>query len=209
MSTDFICEQRLREQSPQLHQLFKDSVFCMQRLLIKYQNIFPTYTDHTALHSLEVINFCNALIGEKNIKKMNADEIYILLMSSYLHDSGMGITISDYETFRQNIDFGNYFETHENPELADIIRDFHHEFSGEYIKNMLLFLIYRLMSILLQSFRSHAVIAKPICLTSMNIPLISECLTGMLSVCLILRRLSVLLTSLTLLRTVTFSSCMI
>lgn len=55
-------------------------------------------TDHTALHSLEVIDFCNQLIGE-NIDEMNADEIYVFLMWAYLHDSGMGITMSDYEKF--------------------------------------------------------------------------------------------------------------
>ncbi|MGN0316313.1 MAG: hypothetical protein ACI4E1_00070 [Lachnospira sp.] len=134
MKTDYLCEHRLQKLDPKLHQLFKDSVFSLQQLLTRYKNIFPTYTDHTALHSLEVVDFCNALIGEENIDKLNADEIYILLMSCYLHDSGMGITESDFELFRQKIDFGNYFETHKDVTTPDLIRDFHHEFSGLYIK---------------------------------------------------------------------------
>lgn len=134
MKTDFLCEQRLQKLDPGLHRLFKDSVFSLQQLLTRYKNIFPTYTDHTALHSLEVIDFCNALIGKDNIEKLNADEIYILLMSCYLHDSGMGITEADYEIFRKDIDFGNYFETHKDFTTPDLIRDFHHEFSGLYIK---------------------------------------------------------------------------
>lgn len=132
----FLCEQKLKKEDPVLHDLFVNSVFAIQNMLTKYKNIFPTYTDHTALHSLEVIDFCNTIIGKHNIEKLNADEIYILLMSAYLHDSGMGITFSDYQNFKQHIDFGNYFDTHPDTKeyIPDIIRDFHQEFSGEYIK---------------------------------------------------------------------------
>lgn len=133
MDTNFLCEQKLKKESPELHSLFSNSVFCLQQMLTKYKNIFPTYTDHTALHSMEVIDFCNKLIAH-NIEKMNADEVYVLLMAAYLHDSGMGISESDYEKFANNINFGNYFETHTDSPIPDIIRDFHQEFSGEYIK---------------------------------------------------------------------------
>ena len=133
MNTNFLCEQKLKKESPELHSLFSSSVFCLQQMLTRYKNIFPTYTDHTALHSMEVIDFCNKLIAH-NIEKMNADEIYVLLMAAYLHDSGMGISESDYEKFAENINFGNYFKTHPDSTVPDIIRDFHQEFSGEYIK---------------------------------------------------------------------------
>ncbi len=133
MDTHYLCEMKLKREDPVLHKLFQNSVFCLQRMLVKYRKIFPNYTDHTALHSLEVLDFCNRLIGE-NIEKMNADEIYVLLMGAYLHDSGMGITLSDYEKFKQNINFGDYFVTHSPENIPDCIRDFHQEFSGEYIK---------------------------------------------------------------------------
>ncbi|MCD8104578.1 MAG: hypothetical protein LUF35_06160 [Lachnospiraceae bacterium] len=133
MGTGFICEQKLKREDPALHLLFTDSVVCMQQMLNKYQVIFPTYTDHTALHSLEVIDFCNALIGEQ-IHQLNADEIYVLLMSAYLHDSGMGITEKDYQEFLRQIPLGEYRRLHPDALVSDIIRDFHQEFSGEYIK---------------------------------------------------------------------------
>lgn len=139
MNTNFLCEQKLKKDSPVLHGLFSNSVFCLQQMLTKYKNIFPTYTDHTTLHSMEVIDFCNKLIGH-NIEKMNADEIYVLLMAAYLHDSGMGISKSDYENFAKNIAFGDYFNTHTDNTVPDIIRDFHQEFSGEYIKKYAQFL---------------------------------------------------------------------
>ena len=97
------------------------------------QKIFPNYTDHTMLHSLEVIDFCNALIADR-IEYLNTDEIFVLLMSAYLHDSGMGITESDYNEFLPRIEFGDYFEKNTRDNITDVIRDFHHEFSGEYIK---------------------------------------------------------------------------
>lgn len=133
MNTDYLCEQKLQEESPKLHELFRNSVYSLQRTLRKYQTIFPSYTDHTSLHSLEVIDFCNALIGQ-NVERLNADELYVLLMSAYLHDSGMGITLANFEKFSTSISFGNYFDTHSKDDVPAIIRDFHHEFSGEYIK---------------------------------------------------------------------------
>lgn len=139
MNTNFLCEQKLKKESPELHSLFSNSVFCLQQMLTKYKNIFPTYTDHTALHSMEVIDFCNKLIGA-NIEKLNADEVYVLLMAAYLHDSGMGISEADFEKFSENIAFGNYFQTHPNTTIPDTIRDFHQEFSGEYIKKYAPFL---------------------------------------------------------------------
>lgn len=134
MNTDYICEHKLQQYNPELHGLFKDSVFSLQQLLTKYKTIFPTYTDHTSLHSLEVIDFCNTLIGHENLKKMNTHEIYVLLMSAYLHDTGMGITMANYEEFSEKIDFGDYFTNHSKDDVPSIIRDFHNEFSGEYIK---------------------------------------------------------------------------
>lgn len=134
MNTDYLCENKLKERNPELHKRFRESVFGIQGLLNRYKYIFPTYTDHTALHSLEVIDFCNALIGQEQIDRMNDDEIYILLMSAYLHDSGMGIAMSDYEEFRENIDFGDYFDDGQEREMPDIIRDFHHEFGGQFIR---------------------------------------------------------------------------
>ena len=130
---DFALEKRLAKTDPVLHKKFTESVFGLQHILSNYKLLFPKYTDHSELHSMSVINFCNWLIAEQ-IEKMNADEIYVLLMSCYLHDTGMGITMKDYEQFSEMIDFGDYFETHSREDTVRIIRDFHHEFSGCFIR---------------------------------------------------------------------------
>ena len=130
---DYAMERRLRALSSDLHTRFTESVFGLQHILLNYQLIFPTFTDHTALHSLNVIDFCNRIIGAQ-IDKLNADEIYCLLMGCYFHDTGMGIRRKDYDEFTRQIDFGDYFETHNRDSVSDVIRDFHNEYSGLFLK---------------------------------------------------------------------------
>ena len=130
---DFAMEKRLKELDPGLHKIFTDSVFALQFNLSNYQLIFPQFTDHTMLHSMSVIDFCNRLIGDR-LDKLNADEIYTLLMSCYFHDTGMGISKRDFDAFSERIDFGDYFDTHSREDMPRIIRDFHHEFSGHFIR---------------------------------------------------------------------------
>lgn len=130
---DYSLERRLKELSQDLHLRFADTVFSLQHILSNYKLIFPEFTDHTELHSLNVIEFCNKLIGDQ-ISKLNADEIYCLLLGCYFHDTGMGISQSDFDEFSKQIDFGNYFETHEKDNYPEIIRNFHNEYSGLFIK---------------------------------------------------------------------------
>ena len=130
---DYAMERRLRELSPDLHRRFTAAVFALQYNLSNYKLLFPEYTDHTMLHALSVIDFCNQLIGEQ-IEKLNVDELYVLLMGIYFHDTGMGISKKDYEEFSKTIDFGDFFETHDRDDLPTTIRSFHNEFSGKFIE---------------------------------------------------------------------------
>lgn len=132
-SNDFAMEYRLRGMNPDLHKRFTNAVFALQHILSNYKLIFPEYTDHTELHSLTVIDFCNRLMGDQ-INRMNADEIYVLLMGCYFHDTGMGISRKDYEEFSPQIDFGDYFETHDKDDIPAIIRNFHNEYAGCFIR---------------------------------------------------------------------------
>ena len=133
MANDFALEKRLKEISPELHTRFTDTVFAIQNILNNYQLIFPDFTDHTVLHTLNIIDFCNQLIGNQ-INKLNADEIYSILVGCYFHDTGMGITLNDFNEFSKQIDFGDYFETHNKDNYPEIIRNFHNEYSGLFIK---------------------------------------------------------------------------
>ena len=126
-------ERRLRTLSPALHGRFTGAVFAMQHYLSRYRLLFPQFSDHSELHSMTVIDFCNQLIGDK-IKRLNEDELYVLLMGCYLHDTGMGITLDQYREFIGKIDPGDYFDTHRRDDYPAIIRNFHHEFSGLFIR---------------------------------------------------------------------------
>lgn len=134
MSFDFALETKLKSEAPQLHKIFADNVMCCQNILIKYKSVFPNYTDHTALHSLEVIAFCNELIGDE-LDRLNCDEIFILLMAAYLHDSGMGLSDSDFREFSATMPEVTAFIA-ANPDTAidEVIRNYHNDFSGKFIE---------------------------------------------------------------------------
>ena len=132
-ANSFALEFRLRELDRNLHRRFTDCVFVLQKILSNYKLLFPEFTDHSELHSLTVIEFCNTLIGGQ-LDRLNKDEIYVLLCGCYFHDTGMGISKKDFEAFSRKIDFGDYFEKHPNATASEQIRDFHNEYSGLFIR---------------------------------------------------------------------------
>lgn len=130
---DFTLEKRLKELDPVLHKNYTDTVFVMQRMLSKFKMLFPGYTDHSLFHSLNVIDFCNRLIGEQ-LERLNADEIYVLLMSCYLHDSGMAISKNDYMEFKEELPEEEFFRQMPECDIPDFVREYHNEFSGLFIR---------------------------------------------------------------------------
>ena len=90
---DYAMEKRLKELDPRLHKIFTDSVFALQFNLSNYKLIFPQFTDHTMLHSMTVIDFCNKLIGDqldnpvRNQNRFNSCDV-----ADNSHVSGIPIT---------------------------------------------------------------------------------------------------------------------
>ena len=133
-ATDFLLEKTLRKLDKDLLRRFNNVALVAQNVLTKYKALFPEYTDHTELHSMTVIDFCNRLIGESQISKLNADEIYILLVACYLHDVGMGINEKDFDEFSEKLHADRFFQEHPNATKADFVRTYHNEFSALYIE---------------------------------------------------------------------------
>ena len=131
---DFLMEKRLHQLNPALHRCFTDAVFALQHTLSHYRRLFPEYTDHSEQHSMQVIDFCNRLIGQEQIDRLNADEIYVLLMGCYLHDVGMGVSEHDYDLFKPQFDPDAWFAEHPQETEEDFVRRYHHEFSGCFIR---------------------------------------------------------------------------
>ena len=130
---EFLLEKRLRELDPALHRGFTNTVFALQNMLGRFRLMFPEYTDHSQFHCINVLEFCNAIVGPEQIRRLNADEIYVLLMSCYLHDTGMAMTPKDYDAFRDELGCREYLARFPGRTQADFIRDYHHEFSGKFI----------------------------------------------------------------------------
>lgn len=83
---------------------------------------------------MDVLEYCNQLIGEKQIQMLSAEECYVLIMACFLHDIGMGISQKDYEEFSREIPFGDYLLTHDKENEMCIVRDFHNEYSCLFIR---------------------------------------------------------------------------
>ena len=132
---EMLCEKHLYKLDANLHNRFKNSIFAIDRLLANYKMVFPFYTDHTLEHSEQVIRYSNYFIGDKNVEKLNADELYILLMGACLHDVGMGISENDFNNFKNKIKgLDEYIKENPDKIIGDYTRAFHQEFSACFIE---------------------------------------------------------------------------
>lgn len=130
MKLDYGIERRLAQCAPELHSRYRDCVVISQRMLCRYENYFPDFTDHTVLHTLDILELCNQLIGSQ-IERMNAQELYVLMMGALFHDVGMGVSTADFEQFRAVLGFP---EPADDTARAWAVRDYHQELSGLYLE---------------------------------------------------------------------------
>lgn len=125
-------EERLNLLDSGLYSRFLETKNEVELLLSKYDSNFPTYTDHSIKHSLEVFKLISELLNSEEIDNLNSDEIYVLSMASILHDIGM--CLPDSEMIKiYNEKFNLSDNTIEKIENENIIREIHHEFSYEFI----------------------------------------------------------------------------
>lgn len=130
MELDYGIERRLAQLSPELHSRYRDCVVISQRMLCRYENYFPDFTDHTVLHTLDILELCNGLIGSQ-LERLTAEELYVLLMGALFHDVGMGVSVSDFEEFRAVLGFPGPAD---DTARAWAVRDHHQELSGLYLE---------------------------------------------------------------------------
>jgi hypothetical protein len=73
-----------------------------KNVLIYTVSKFPYYTPHDFSHSLNVEDILNWLIPDEKKKEMDSYEIFLLLVSAWLHDWGMvGSASEDPEIIRK------------------------------------------------------------------------------------------------------------
>ena len=131
MNCDYALENKLKKENPELSKLYTNCVPIFDMMLRKFFAHFPTFTDHTLLHSLSVINLSNYLIGE-HISELNADEIYVYLLSTAMHDVGMGVNDRNFKEFMTELGLLDLPENEGQP-TPNLIRKYHHELSGKFI----------------------------------------------------------------------------
>jgi molecular chaperone HtpG len=96
-------------------------------ILQRFITNFPDYTDHSFIHSKTVLGYTEYLLANE-YKKLNEDEIYILIMACFLHDIGMCPTIKMKKEIKASCDFKE-----SRQKFEDFLRDVHHEVSYRYI----------------------------------------------------------------------------
>lgn len=126
---DYSLEKKLSNDCPELHKRIQGVVAVLQGMLDSFYNWFPDFTDHSILHSLDVLDFCNKLLGDQ-VKNLNSAECYSLIMACYLHDIGMGVSRKDLETYEEKRVIKLYRKEHPDAASEKLIRDQHSELSG-------------------------------------------------------------------------------
>lgn len=130
---DFFLERRLKELNGDLAYRYTCCMSLFELTLNRFLTTFPTFTDHTLLHSLSVTNITNQLLRE-NIIRLNASEIYIYLMAAALHDVGMGVSPRNLEAFIETTGIRAYVRAHPEMSVPTLIRKFHHDFSAAFVR---------------------------------------------------------------------------
>ena len=130
---EFLLENRLKELSPDLSKRVSACAVVLSGMLDSFLSWFPDFTDHSLLHSMDVLYYANCLLGYQ-VEQLNAYECYVLIMSCYLHDIGMGVTKKGFDSFMKELDLTEYYRKHPNADTPELIRDMHNEFSGLFIK---------------------------------------------------------------------------
>ncbi len=119
--------------------------------------IFEEYTLHDISHSENVIKNIWKFIPAEVKEKLNALEIYLLILSAYLHDVGMAVSEDEEDDIHKSEEFLKFRDKHErevdlidryneegntraakfykNQIFMDYIREHHHERSYDYIMN--------------------------------------------------------------------------
>ena len=114
-STDFLFEKALQEKSPVLSKRYSDCISVFDTLLQKFQAVFPTFSDHSLLHSMNVMNYSNILLGEQ-AEKLSAGALYAYMMAVALHDGGMTVNEKQFADFSREA--GIEEEVRNSPELS-------------------------------------------------------------------------------------------
>ena len=126
-------EIKLRELNPNLFGKLNETKEEVKLLLSQYIKNFPEYTDHSIHHTEKVYEIVADVLNDDEIENLNDDEIYILSMSSYLHDIGMCIPEEKIKIIADTEELLKERELHPEISREKYLRDIHHTLSKKFI----------------------------------------------------------------------------
>ncbi|RAR50924.1 HD domain-containing protein [Flavobacterium lacus] len=126
-------EKKLKELNPNLFGKLNETKEAVKLLLNQYIKNFPDYTDHSIHHTNAVYEIVSEVLTNDEIDNLNDDEIYILSMSSYLHDIGMCIPEDKIKEIADTEELVKERELHPNVSREKYLRDIHHTLSRKFI----------------------------------------------------------------------------
>jgi molecular chaperone HtpG len=128
-----VLEIRLNKLNPSLASKLDETKHEVEHLLDKYSANFPTYTDHSIKHTLQVFEIASEVLNDDEIESLNADELYILSMACLLHDIGMCLPESKIQDIANSEEIQAYKKSHPGLTTEEFIRDVHHSLSHKFI----------------------------------------------------------------------------
>ena len=130
---DFLLERNLKQHNRDLAYRYTCCTALFEQVLKKFLANFPTFPDHSLLHTLSVTNITNQLLRQE-VEKLNAGEIYTYLMAAALHDIGMGVSDKDLPAFIDAAGLRDYVAAHPEVSKPTLIRKFHNDFSAAFVR---------------------------------------------------------------------------
>ncbi|QZY55756.1 HD domain-containing protein [Crassaminicella profunda] len=97
-------------------------------------HIYPHYSNHDESHSLTIIRNIELLLGADRIKQLSPTDTWLLLMSAYLHDTGMIIVSNVMQDNWEKDDFQNFLEDISNAKYDGY--DIEYIEAARYLKNV-------------------------------------------------------------------------
>lgn len=126
-------ETRLNSLNPLLYGKLNETKEEVKLLLDQYIKNFPDYTDHSIHHTNKVFEIVNDVLTDDEVDNLNADEIYILSVASYLHDIGMCIPEEKIKDIADTEELLKERELHPELSRETYLRNIHHTLSKKFI----------------------------------------------------------------------------
>lgn len=96
------------EHLSELRGIVSRAVSDAEAILPRYSETHREYTLHDSTHSVKVVELMGLIIPRVTLKELNALELGMLILSSYLHDIGMVVSLEERENALKSEEFSDF-----------------------------------------------------------------------------------------------------